>query len=134
MAANTGKKNTEKKINVMSLHKRVKVLEGIIFELLEASKKVPGDTVQLREPGINKIETFNGDKTPDKKTGMDMDEEHRDQSMVNAIKVLPPNFIKDGRHSKENIQAICGFNVTPEMLDSLYSRYEHTAEGVKPLT
>ena len=102
MAANTGKKNTEKKINVMSLHKRVKVLEGIIFELLEASKKVPGDTVQLREPGINKIETFNGDK--------------------------------DGRHSKENIQAICGFNVTPEMLDSLYSRYEHTAEGVKPLT
>ena len=91
------------------------------------------------EPGLNKIETHNGERTPEPKTKLGMDDEHKMQSMVNAIKVLPPNFVKDGRHSKENIQAIAGFNVTPEMMDTLYSKFKHfgdarTGYGVRPVS
>ncbi len=56
---------------------------------------------------------------------MGMDYECKIQSMTNAIKILPPNMIKDGRHLKENIQAICGFMVSDEMMDEVYKEYVH---------
>jgi hypothetical protein len=59
------------------------------------------------------------------KRPMGMDYEHKIQSMTNAVKILPPNMIKDGRHLKENIQAICGFMVTDEMMDLVYKDYVH---------
>jgi len=43
-------------------------------------------------------------------------------SMQNALKILPPNLLQDGRHSPENVQAICGFPVTEEMLNAAYER------------
>ena len=133
MAAKTEKKET--RINVMSLHKRVLILEKTVIELIEELKARPVEVPKApaKEPGINKIETFNGDVTPEVKDGLAMDETHKFESMQNAIKILPPNFVKDGRHSRENIQAICGFNVSQEMLDTLYSKFEHTAEGVVPI-
>lgn len=56
---------------------------------------------------------------------MAMDYEHKIQSMTNAIKILPPNMIVDGRHRKENVQAICGFMVTDEMMDLAYKDFVH---------
>lgn len=56
---------------------------------------------------------------------MGMDFEHKIQSMSNAIKILPPNMIVNGRHLKENVQAICGFIVTDEMMDLAYKDFVH---------
>jgi hypothetical protein len=56
---------------------------------------------------------------------MGMDYECKIQSMTNAVKILPPNMIKDGRHLRENIQAICGFMVSDEMMDEVYKSYTH---------
>lgn len=77
--------------------------------------------------GINKVEEFNDEVVPpiEEKKGMQMYEEDKLQSMTNAIRILPPNMRKDGRHLKENIQAICGFMVTPEMLDRVYENFVH---------
>jgi hypothetical protein len=44
--------------------------------------------------------------------------------MTNAIKILPPNLIVEGRHAKQNIEAICGFKISDEMMEEVYSKYE----------
>jgi hypothetical protein len=54
-----------------------------------------------------------------------MDYEFQLISMMNGIKILPPNLIKDGRHLRENIQAICGFTITEEMMDEVYKDFTH---------
>ena len=64
-------------------------------------------------------------KTEYESRPMAMDYEFKILSMKNAIKILPPNMLKDGRHLPENIQAICGFMVTPEMLDLAYEGFTH---------
>ncbi len=61
----------------------------------------------------------------DTPNGMRMDYDTKIQSMTNAVKILPPNMIKDGRHLRENIQAICGFMVSDEMMDEVYKEYTH---------
>ena len=76
---------------------------------------------------INKMETFNSEVEPElpPERSMGMDYSDKLASMLNAIKILPPNMIKDGKHSKENIGAICGFIVTDEMLEAIYSDFKH---------
>jgi hypothetical protein len=75
-------------------------------------------------PSINKVETFNGEvETPiEGYNGFRMGEADKIQSMRNAIAILPPNMVdkETKRHRGENIQAICGFKVTDEMLDAAY--------------
>ena len=56
---------------------------------------------------------------------MRMDEDDRLQNMLNTIKILPPNMIVDGRHRKENIEAICGFKISDELMDKLYANFVH---------
>ena len=141
MAANETPEKTPRKINVMSLDKRVRVLEGIIIELAKENKDMnerlrafeTGKRGTNAEPSLNKVETFNGQRTPEKASKLEMDKEHKMQSLVNAIKVLPPNFVKDGRHSLENIEAIAGFKVSPELMDELYSKYKHVGYEVLPV-
>jgi len=71
---------------------------------------------------INKVEKFNDEvpSTIESYNGMKMDASDKIQSMQNAIKILPPNMVVDGRHLKENIEAICGFKVLDEMMDEAY--------------
>lgn len=138
MAAN----NEKKKINVMSLNKRLLIVEKVCIALTEANKELEDRIEELvaqlnkpaAEPTLNKVEQFNGQRTPEPKDNMEMDDEHKMQSMVNAITVLPPNFVKDGRHSKENIEAIAGFKIAPEQYEELYANWKHTALGVAPVS
>ena len=51
---------------------------------------------------------------------LSMNDEDKMQSIRNAIMILPPNMIVDGRHTIENISAVCGFKVTQEQWDSAY--------------
>lgn len=89
---------------------RVGVLEN------NASYKATGSRIQ-------KTETFNGEEPfdPDPQAGIKMKYDDKIQSMKNAIAILPPNMVdKDGRHLRENIQAICGFMVDEQMIKEAY--------------
>lgn len=79
-------------------------------------------------PTINKFEQ--NDTAPEPTNNwssrpLAMDDEFKIISMKNAIKILPPNMIIEGRHRKENVQAICGFMVTDKMMDEAYEGYTH---------
>jgi tetrahydromethanopterin S-methyltransferase subunit A len=98
---------------VERLQERVKILEKICI-------KPEGKL-------INKVEKFNDEvpSTIESYNGMKMDASDRIQSMQNAIKILPPNMVVNGRHLKENIEAICGFKVLDEMMDAAYEGMTH---------
>lgn len=102
--------------------KASKDTSNIIKEEIELEKEVA-----IPDVSINKVETFNNEVAPTNEVydGMRMLYEDKIQSMRNAVRILPPNMIKNGRHIKENIQAICGFMVTPEMLDEVYKDFSH---------
>lgn len=51
---------------------------------------------------------------------MQMDDEFRIISIKNAIAILPPNLVIDGRHTKENISAVVGFKITDEQWNKAY--------------
>ena len=77
---------------------------------------------------IQKVETFNGEQVPPhmEPTGCNRwDDEDKIESIINTIKILPPNMIKNGRHLKENIQAINVFTVTDELIDAAYAVFKH---------
>ena len=71
---------------------------------------------------MQKVETFNGEQVPVPRDNAKMNDLDKLASMQNALKILPPNLLQDGRHSPENVQAICGFPVTEEMLNAAYER------------
>ena len=98
---------------IMELQERVCILEKICI-------KPEGKL-------INKVEKWNAEvpSTIESYSGLKMDASDRIQSMQNAIKILPPNMIKNGRHLKENIEAICGFKVLDEMMDEAYIGIVH---------
>jgi hypothetical protein len=128
----------DKKLNLLNVNRRLKVVESVLIELSKENADLTERLAALEqgktkkvEPGINKIETFNGEKTPAPEDKMQMTHDNKIQSMVNAITFLPPNFVEDGRHSIENIQAIVGFNVSQELLDEVYSKHEHVGYEVR---
>jgi hypothetical protein len=71
-------------------------------------------------PSIQKMETFNGEVAPEPEDNMRMGTEDKIQSARNACAILPPNMIVNGRHIKENVEAICGFKVDDEFMDLVY--------------
>ena len=73
-----------------------------------------------RKPTIQRVEEFNGESAPPPEDNLRMKYADKIQSMKNALAILPPNLVEHGRHTKENVQSICGFLVTPEMLDDAY--------------
>ena len=97
---------------IAELFERVGCLEAKIAEM-------PKSTAHK---SIHKIETHSEDiaSTVDSYNGMRMNIEDQVQSMRNAIKILPPNLITDGRQAKENVEAICGFKVDAVMMDMAY--------------
>lgn len=79
---------------------------------------------------INSVEDFNGEVVPEPEEkegslGFRMTREEKLQSVLNTIKILPPNMVKDGRHSIENIQALNCFIVTESMMDEVYKDFKH---------
>lgn len=74
-----------------------------------------------RKPTIQKVEEFNGETAPAPEDNLKMKYEDKIQSMRNAIAILPPNLLEYGRHTKENVQSICGFLVTAEMMEDAYT-------------
>lgn len=77
---------------------------------------------------IHKVEDFNREvATPPEEYSMILKMSHAEkiQSATNACKILPPNLLVDGRHTAENVGAICGFIVDEEMLDEIYATLVH---------
>ena len=85
---------------------------------------------QQETSSLHKVESFNGEEiTSDmdsiSTSGLRMGMADKLMSMSNALKILPPNMLKNGRHERHNIEAICGFTVTDEMLDEAYKNFTH---------
>lgn len=77
---------------------------------------------------LHKVEDFNGETVPvrEERTGMgNWSEEDKINSILNTIKILPPNMISNGRHRLENIQALNVFPITEELVDKVYSNFSH---------
>lgn len=80
------------------------------------AKPVPKASINKPEKQISEGQ-FEQPDEPRIKMGYNM----KIQSMRNAIKILPPNLrTDDGKHTPENIGAICGFKVTSEMFEQAY--------------
>lgn len=107
------KKKANRKTTIKDLVIRIDELEARIL-FLEPRKSPEGAS-------INKVETFNGEKELSQRSNMSMDNKHKILSAQNAVKILPPNMIVDGRHLAKNVSAICGFVVSEEMMDEVYS-------------
>lgn len=102
--------------HVKKTNDRLDALEAKIEELLVKRKSV----------SLQKVEGFNGEEIPQQEESrMKMTHEEKLVSMTNAAKILPPNMIVDGRHSRENVQALVGFLVSEEMMDEVYSKFKH---------
>lgn len=73
---------------------------------------------------LHKVEEFNGEAIPAlEDSNLKMNTQDQIMSMKNAIKILPPNLKIEGKHSKGNIEAICGFKVTDELYNSAYEGF-----------
>jgi hypothetical protein len=93
--------------------------------LLEANTKIEKGPSGR---SIHKVEDFAGEvATPvSEYVGLNrMDYNDKIASARNACMILPPNLIVDGRHTAENVGAICGFIVTEEMLEDIYATITH---------
>jgi hypothetical protein len=78
-----------------------------------------------KRASIQRVEEFNGEVEPEPLDNLKMAYEDKLASARNAIAILPPNLIKDGRHARENVQAICGFLIDEEFMDDLYKDFTH---------
>lgn len=104
---------------IEQLEIKITELDGIICDLLK-QVDVLNDRVLKRykqqEATINNVENMQ----PYEDTKLRLNLADKIQSAKNAAAILPPNLIVDGRHSKENIGAICGFIVDDDMWDMIY--------------
>ncbi len=108
----------------MALEKKrtsIKDLEEILSTISARLDKIEA-VVFAERKSINKIETFNGDVEPvqRERNNLQMDERGKLASVKNAVQILPPNLKVNGRHTTQNVGAICGFKVSEEMLDMAY--------------
>lgn len=106
------------------LENKVSTLEMEVELLKERITELETKVVKKPTPlkSINKVEDFNGESEtkPYDDNKLRLNALDKLTSAKNAIKILPPNLVVEGRHTKENIGAICGFIVTEEMMELLY--------------
>lgn len=69
---------------------------------------------------IKREEVVEIDNSTHQYSGLNMDDEFRLISIRNAIAILPPNLMIDGKHTKANISAIVGFKITDEQWKQAY--------------
>lgn len=89
--------------------------------------EIEGPIVVPQAPSINNDVIQNlkdQDTLPQRTNGMQMDQEGLFQSMRNIIMILPPNLAINGRHTIENISALCGYKVTEDQWNKLYEEKE----------
>ena len=114
------KREAVPRLSLITLNERIDNLENEIDVLKRefAVKK----TVQPSKL-LNKVESFNGEEVPEQKepNKLKMNEADRLVSVKNACMILPPNMKVDGRHTTDNVSAICGFKVDEETLDLVYT-------------
>jgi uncharacterized Ntn-hydrolase superfamily protein len=98
---------------IANLQERVEILE----------KKLEKPEIK----SINRVEKFNDEvpSTIESYSGMKMGYHDKITSMRNAIKILPPNMVVNGRQLKENVEAIVGFKVSGEMMDEAYEEIKY---------
>ena len=117
------KKVTPKEIPSKPLD--TKALFASIEELLDPIKerltKLEDKVFALPPKSIQHVEVFNNEVVPETVDNFRMGYEDKIQSMRNAIDILPPNLVVDNKHVIGNVEAICGFKVSQEMLDSAYA-------------
>ena len=103
----------------------IKALFASIEELLDPIKerltKLEDKVFALPPKSIQHVEVFNNEVVPETVDNFRMGYEDKIRSMRNAIDILPPNLVVDNKHIIGNIEAICGFKVSQEMLDSAYA-------------
>ena len=109
---------------------QLELLEKEVATLIAKVAILEEKVLSSRKSSINRVEVFNGEveTTPDENRGIKMTAEDKITSMRNAAKILPPNMIENGRHIKENIQAICGFIVDEDMMDEMYTGFSHSED------
>ena len=120
MALAPKKKVVEAKVEcTCNCSENVALLTKIIDSLVDRVAKLE---IKKESPkaSIHKVEEFNGEVAEEYTGGMRMQYDDKIISMKNAIAILPPNLMEDGKHTASNIGAICGFIVTEEMYDELY--------------
>lgn len=104
---------------ISEMAKEIEILKDAVSKLKECCCKPTA-----AKTSINKIEKHSGDvETPIEEYSIkSLTYDDRIQSMVNTIRILPPNMTVDGKHTIENIQALVGFPVDEEMIDEAYKR------------
>lgn len=124
---------TEELFNQNSIEYR-QLVDELMERISNLEVKVETLEKKLDKPEgklINKVEKFNDEvpSTIESYNGMKMDVSDKIISMQNAIKILPPNMVVNGRHLKENVEAIVGFKVSDEMMDAAYEGIEYDSRG-----
>lgn len=108
---------------IEQLEVKITEMDKIIFDLLK-QVEVLSDRVLKRykpqEATINNVENMQ----PYEDAKLKLNLADKIQSAKNAAAILPPNLIVEGRHTKENIGAICGFIVDDDMWDMIYEVQE----------
>jgi len=142
MAQGKDTKNSKKPThNIFSLNKRVETLEQenidlkkelegldkltlLVKELIEQGKPAPAPPA--KQADINNTQEMTGEDAPTVRetNNLDMDEKFQVQSMINALKILSPSFLVEGKQTIANVQAVCGFTVTQEKLDKAYEKLD----------
>ena len=104
---------------ISSLTKKIKLLT----ERIEALEARAGTKVAPAGMSINKVEGYNGELEPAVRptSGLQMSHADKIHSARNAVKILNPKLIVDGRHLPSNVAAICGFPVDEGFLDEVYA-------------
>lgn len=106
---------TEIEARLEKIEVRLERVEAYIDDVRKAKE-------EAKKYSIQRVETFNNEEVPPMQNdGLRMNYEDRLQSMKNAIAILAPNFAINGRHTRQNIEAIVGFKVTDEMVDAVYA-------------
>lgn len=107
---------------------RLAILEARVSELEAKKTAEKAPAPKSTAPSIHKVETYNGEQIPPQDKPPIKDGWSYDDVLFTMKQVamrLPPNLIENGRHSRENIEAICPFAVTEEMMDDLYAGFRH---------
>lgn len=117
----------DRKLTILALGKIVEHLE----EKLEAMERLLLDfgarleSLEKRlspSTEIQRVEAFNSETVPEPKDNLKMTDEDKIFSIRNALKILPPNLEREGRHSTGNVSAICGFKVSEDQITRAYGR------------
>jgi hypothetical protein len=104
------------------------VTQAVVEEMIKEALKPYEKLIAKKASSIHKVEEFNGEVIPEQRESSIFTNYTFDDKVFsarNAAKILNPKLVVDGRHSAENIRAICGFEITDELMDAIYDGFKH---------